>query len=174
MGTPAVKWAIHHIDLWPPAHQLASQSHPLAITTLTLPTMLTILNCMMSLTEGMYMHTWILTICGIWCHCLRSRLSLSSSPFHSSSRAQLTSISHGNLYVPPHSDYTEEVSHTTLVAYQGSIFLLFLPSPLLVQGYQSLPRGGFAGTMDSVFTYGFSPSNTISPPPAPKSCATDV
>lgn len=127
---PAVKWAIHHIDLWPLAHQLVCQSHPLAITTLTLPTMLTILNCMMSLTEGMYMHTWILTICGIWCHCLRSRLSLSSSPFHSSSRAQLTSMSHGNLYVPPHSDYTEEVSHTTMVDITGiSGFNIFTISP---------------------------------------------
>lgn len=56
MGTPAVKWAIHHSDLWPPAHQLASRSHLLAITAPTLLTMLIILNCMTSLTEGMYMH----------------------------------------------------------------------------------------------------------------------
>ena len=41
-----------------------------------------------------------------------TRTSLSSSPFHSNSRAQLTSISHGNLYVPPHSEYPEEVSHS--------------------------------------------------------------
>lgn len=42
-------------------------------------------------------------------HCF-SRLSSSTSPFQSSSRAQLTSASQGNLYVSSYGGYQDEVS----------------------------------------------------------------
>lgn len=86
----------------------------------------------------------------------RPRLSSSTSPFHSSAKAHLfnTSASQGDLYSPPYSTHR---------VYPDEVFQS-----------RSLPRGGFMGTQESVFSYSSTISPTLSPPPAPKSCATDV
>ena len=100
------------------------------------------------------------------------------SPFHASSREKLTHAASMNLYYPTYpNDFPEEVTLT--LTPQLHLFpyishccmtptLSLSPSlPLSLQvGYQSLPRG-----IDGGFPFG---SLTLSPPPAPTPCSTDV
>ena len=63
----------------------------------------------------------------------------------------------------------------------GYIYIIFVNNIVfycglihIIQAYQSLPRGGFGDGSVFSFVSALSPSATLSPPPAPKSCATDV